>query len=544
MSSRQLLALPLLLLAAASAPAHPVPRDNHDRTLVVRLTPDAVVVDYRLEVDEYRATRDLPAEELEGVTDRKDFHAAFTRYHAGFLGNNLVARLDGKLLEFTCVYQRYQLLDHVRCDFRFRAPWKLSADKPHRFTFRESNYELDGFSTLHLSLDASPHLTLRDVVAPDEALLSRPPDKRQPGDADRIRKASATVLAVPSFLPGMAHPALPPDPEPPRPAAPRRLRGIVGQAKPLPTYPVGVVKVITRAAVADPVGVAKVSPGAVVAEAFLEKLVPMYPVGSEKSTPPPSDDQVETDHPGEHSLLHLLLDTRKGLALLLLLAAGFGAAHALTPGHGKTLVAAYLIGQRGTVGHALVLGLVTTLTHTGGVIILAILLAVSFRGVSPSSVQTALALIGGLLIAGLGLWLLLQRLTGRADHVHLGGGHHHHHDEPALATEPQAGWWQIILLGITGGIIPCWDAIAMLLLAISAQRLWLAVPLLLAFSAGLAGVLVLLGIAVVRAGEAARTHFGEGETFKKIVRALPILSAAVITALGLFLSFAAVRSVP
>ncbi len=191
----------------------------------------------------------------------------------------------------------------------------------------------------------------------------------------------------------------------------------------------------------------------------------------------------------------------------------------VTPGHGKTLVAAYLIGQRGTVGHALVLGLVTTLTHTGGVIILALVLAVSFQGVSPAAMQSALGLVGGLLIAGLGLWLLLQRLTGRSDHIHLPGGHHHHHGEPAGAMEtPRAGWWQIVLLGITGGIIPCWDAIAMLMLAISAQRLWLGVPLLLAFSAGLAGVLVALGIAVVRAGEAARARFGEGERFQKLVR--------------------------
>ncbi len=500
------LAFLVLLLATPSVWAHPVPRDNHDRTLVVRLTPDAVEVDYRLELDEYRAALDLPPDGLEGVTDRESFCAAFTRYHAGFLGNNLVAKLDGKPLEFTCIRQRHQLLDHIRCDFRFRAPWRLAADKGHRFTFRESNYELDSVSSLQLSLDGSTQLTLHNVIAPDDDLLALPADKRKPGDGERLRKVSATVLAVPSFFPGLAHPALSPDPEPLRHAAPRRLRGIVGHGKPIPPYPVGLVK----------------------------------------TTPPPSDDEAEEGHSSEHSLLHLLLDTRKGMALLLLLAAGFGATHALTPGHGKTLVAAYLVGQRGTMGHALVLGLVTTLTHTGGVIILSAVLALSFQGASPASLQAVLALVGGLLIAGLGLWLLLQRLTGRADHVHIGGGHHHHHEEDVVTNvpEPQAGWWQIILLGITGGIIPCWDAIAMLLLAISAQRLWLAVPLLLAFSAGLASVLVLLGIAVVRAGEAARARFGEGERFKQIVRALPIVSAAVITALGLFLSFSAVRSLP
>jgi ABC-type nickel/cobalt efflux system permease component RcnA len=505
MSREKLLSLSVFLIMAAVAPAHPVPRDNHDRTLVVRLTPEAVVVDYRLEVDEYRAALDVPRDVLEGVTDRAGIHAAFARYYASFLGNNLVARLDGKLLEFTCTHQRHQLLDHVRCDFRFRAPWQLSAGRTHLFTFRESNYELDSFSLLHISLDSSPNMTMRDVVAPDESVLARPPDKRQAGDGERLRKVSAMVLAEPSFLPGLAHPALPPDPEPPRHAAPRRLRGIAGQNKPVPPYPVAWVK----------------------------------------CTPPRFDDQVNGDHHGETSLLHLLLDTRKGLALLLLLAAGFGAAHALTPGHGKTLVAAYLVGQRGTMGHALVLGLVTTLTHTGGVITVAVILAIVNPEVSTAAIQASLGLVGGLLVAGLGLWLLLQRLSGRSDHIHLGGGHHHHHHETIGEPDaPKAVWWQVILLGITGGIVPCPEAIFMLFWAIAAQRLWMALPLLLAFSAGLAGVLVLLGIAVVRAGEAARSRFGEGERFKRFVRALPILSAAIITALGLFLSFAAVRSVP
>jgi ABC-type nickel/cobalt efflux system permease component RcnA len=507
MSRSQPLALLLLLAFASAGAAHPVPKDNHDRTLVVRLTPAALIVDYRLELDEYRAARDLPRSELEGVDSRKDFHAAFRRYHADVLANNLFAALDGKPLEFSCIQQRHQILDHIRCDYRFLARWKLAPGKAHRFTFREGNYELDNFSLLHLSLDVSPQMTARDVVSPDEELLNRPPDQRKPGDGERLRKLSATLLDLPSFLPGVARPALPPDPEEPRHAASGRRRSRVGRSKPVPAHPVGTVR----------------------------------------DSPPPSEEGDAGQDASHSRLLHLLLDTRQGLAVLLLLAAGFGAAHALTPGHGKTLVAAYLIGQRGTVGHALVLGLVTTLTHTGGVILLAILLAVSFRNVSPSALQYALALVGGLLIAGLGMWLFLQRLTGRADHIHLGGAGHHHHDpEPSEAKQeaPRAGWGQIVLLGVTGGIIPCWDAIAMLLLAISTQRLWLGVPLLLAFSAGLAGVLVALGVAVVRAGEAARARLGDKERFQKLINALPILSAAVITVLGLVLTFAAARSAP
>ncbi|MGH7170152.1 MAG: hypothetical protein ACRELF_01350, partial [Gemmataceae bacterium] len=160
-------------------------------------------------------------------------------------------------------------------------------------------------------------------------------------------------------------------------------------------------------------------------------------------------DLTAEEHP--QKLLHLL-DTRRGLVVLLLLAAGFGAVHALTPGHGKTLVAAYLVGEHGTVWHALLLGLMTTLTHTGAVFVLAIVFLIS-----PSAANVIYyvqGLVGGLLIAALGLWLLLQRLFGRADHFHFGGHSHHHHSHDHAhehAHPPSDGasvrWWHLVLLG-------------------------------------------------------------------------------------------------
>src|SRR5262249_19119042 len=132
--------------------------------------------------------------------------------------------------------------------------------------------------------------------------------------------------------------------------------------------------------------------------------------------------------PASHSLLLLLLDSQQGFFVLLVLAAFFGALHALTPGHGKTLVAAYLVGERGTVWHAILLGVVTTLTHTGAVLVLAAVLPWLFPQVVPEQIQRVLGLAGGLLIAGFGFWLLLRRLSGKADHIHIGGHGHHHHD--------------------------------------------------------------------------------------------------------------------
>jgi hypothetical protein len=277
-----------------------VPRDNHDRTVVVRLTPEAVVVDYRLEVDETRAAQDLPRSQYAGVASRKDFYAVFSRYFAPVLGENLVARLDGKALEFVCVRRRHELLDHLRCDYRFRAPWKLTPGRRHAFDFREGNYALDTASVLSVSLSASSGLTLGRVDAPDEALVSRPPEERSGRDAERLREVKATFVAEPSVERGVAKPALPPDPEAPRPPPRKRCRAQLAAVKPGP-------------AAEDVVAVAR-----------------------RTGPPAEAEEGVAGGEEGPRQLLHLLLDTRHGLAVALLLAAAFGAAHALTPGHGKT----------------------------------------------------------------------------------------------------------------------------------------------------------------------------------------------------------------
>ena len=246
--------------------------------------------------------------------------------------------------------------------------------------------------------------------------------------------------------------------------------------------------------------------------------------------------------------MHLFLNSDFGLPLMLLLAAGIGAVHALTPGHGKTMVAAYLVGERGTVAHAVFLGVVTTITHTGIVLLVAGVLFFLPEGMSENmrqSIQLGLGLVMGLAIAGLGLFLLLQRLAGRADHFHVGGGHHHHHGHHHHGHEPgrsdgekrRFGWWALTLLGVSGGLIPCWDAIALLVLAVGMNLFWLALLVLLAFSAGLASVLVLIGIAVVKFRGILGDRWGEG----RLVRALPILSAIVVTLMGFWICYEAVN---
>ncbi len=245
----------------------------------------------------------------------------------------------------------------------------------------------------------------------------------------------------------------------------------------------------------------------------------------------------------EQSLTHLL-DSETGLVGLLLMAFIFGAGHAFTPGHGKTMVAAYLVGERGTTRHAVVLGIVTTLTHTGAVIALAAILAWRYHDGVPQAVQGWLQIAGGVLVFFVAVWLLAMRLLGKADHVHFGPhGHHHHHAHDAAKPDPpqlpktRLPWVRVVLLGIAGGLVPCWDAVLLLCFAISAGRLSIAVPMLVAFSAGLAAVLVGLGVMVVLAQRFGRAKFEERRWF----RWLPVVSAAVLMVLGIVVARAGVQ---
>jgi ABC-type nickel/cobalt efflux system permease component RcnA len=258
---------------------------------------------------------------------------------------------------------------------------------------------------------------------------------------------------------------------------------------------------------------------------------------------------AEEAEPDATNWLTRVLDTPEGVWLSLLLAALWGAGHALTPGHGKTLVAAYLVGERGTVWHAILLGLVTTVTHTGAVLVLALLFRVLPGVVRP--IMGLLPLLSGFLIAGLGAWLFFCRISGRADHVHLGGHHHHHshghghghghgladhyHDEHGHVHHlpGNVGWGRLVVLGVSGGIVPCTAAIILFLSALGAQQPQLALSLLLAFSAGLAGVLVAIGMAVVLVKGFAETRWSGG----RLLRVLPMASAVIVFCLGLWLCY-------
>jgi nickel/cobalt exporter len=217
------------------------------------------------------------------------------------------------------------------------------------------------------------------------------------------------------------------------------------------------------------------------------------------------------------------------VALALLLAFFWGAVHALSPGHGKSIVAAYLVGTRGTAKHAALLGLTVTVTHTVGVFALGLVTLALSAFIFPEQLYPWLNLASALLVVFVGCGVLRSRLRHRRQHKH-GHGHHHHH-------EHQLSMRGLLGVGISGGLIPCPTALVVLLAAISLHRVGYGLVLILAFSLGLAAAMTGIGLLAVSAKKLAGRLRLEG----RVVRALPAVSAAIILVLGLVMT---VRALP
>jgi len=287
----------------------------------------------------------------------------------------------------------------------------------------------------------------------------------------------------------------------------------------------------------------------------------------------------------------LIKSNRVDLAFLLtaaLIAAVLGGFHALEPGHGKTLVAAYLVGSRGTAGHAVLLGAVVTASHTVSVYALGIITLYASQRVVPEQLYPWLGMTSGMLVAGLGFALFIRRYLSIDPHAHGGyahghaGDHHHphgddphhvqdhhhdydHHHDQAPAPLHRHTWWgghlredahgeahehqhphtheglsyppstaisfkSLFALGITGGIVPCPAALVVLLGALAVHRVAFGLFLIVAFSGELAAVLIGFGLAMVYARRFMSRFAARGPLTE---RWLPLASSAVITVVGL-----------
>ena len=223
-----------------------------------------------------------------------------------------------------------------------------------------------------------------------------------------------------------------------------------------------------------------------------------------------------------------------GLGLVLtslLVAALLGALHALGPGHGKTIVGAYLIGTRGTARHALFLGLVVTATHTLGVYLLGFATWGASAWVVPERLFPWISVLSGLLVIGIGASLVRSRLEVALGE-HADPHHHHDHDHGHSHLPPDVlGWRGLLALGVSGGLLPCPSALVVMLAAISLGRIGFGLVLIVAFSAGLAGVLGAIGLVFVYA----RSWFARLPVHGRFARYLPVASALVISVAGLLI---------
>lgn len=252
-----------------------------------------------------------------------------------------------------------------------------------------------------------------------------------------------------------------------------------------------------------------------------------------------------------------------GALVYVLSAFGLGALHALEPGHGKTMVAAYLVGSKGRPQDAVLLGIVVTLTHTLGVFVLALLSLTMAALFVPNQVERYLEIISGSLVLAVGIWMLWQRVLAKPwqemrhglnhrlnmahnhgsqvhhdhDHSHDHGHAHHDHDHsPVLDARGRLDMRGLVALGISGGIVPCPTAMAVLLAALSAGKIssiLSGMGLVVVFSLGLASVLIALGLAAVLSVDWLKDHTGAGEF---IGRYAGQASAWLVFVLGIFLT--------
>lgn len=243
----------------------------------------------------------------------------------------------------------------------------------------------------------------------------------------------------------------------------------------------------------------------------------------------------------------------------LLVAFGFGAMHALSPGHGKAVVGAYLIGSRGTVKHAIFLGVIVTVTHTLGVFALGLLTLFASNYILPEKLMPFLSFVSGLLVLFIGLTLFKDRLFTALgwktdshhghDHAHDGHSHSHaphdhshdhDHAHDGLAhthggsththlPPENITWRNLLALGISGGLLPCPSALVLMLSAISLGRIGYGIILTIVFSFGLAATLTAVGLVFLYVGK-----FFDSPTLSnsRIIKALPVFSSFVIACVG------------
>jgi ABC-type nickel/cobalt efflux system permease component RcnA len=607
------LAIAAVLLVPALGAAHPLGNFSISQYGAIRIAPDRIILRYLVDLAEIPTFQELQDTAL--PLDPGDGRVrAYLDRKVAALRDGLVLELDGRRLELQTDSADIIFppgvggLPTMKAGALFRAV--LPAALPpgsHRLDYRDRNFpDRAGWKEIIAVAAAGVALTSSTVPARDRSqelsdyptdLLNSPPQDLEAHVVFTLEPTPASAAtARPAAAGGAGSTTRPSDASPPRdtlPPAPSpqppRSPAVTAPAPPAPAAAGS--QGLTAAARPGPAATAATP------------LVPREPVAGPQEPPPPvpaaPDDRLDLrpnrDRSSRSGLADLVARREMGagfIALALLVAAGLGAFHALEPGHGKTVVAAYLVGSRGTVWHALWLGLIVTAAHTAGVYLLGVVTLYASRYIVPERLYPWLGVVSGLIVAGLGFTLFLRRYaaSGRPhDHGHSHGPDSHDHEgEPALAaalahgpshvdhahatadhghahahghdrshghshddhshrhdldhghghrhapvTDPDGRMSAsgLVALGVSGGLIPCPAAIVVLLTAVSLNRIGFGFLLIVAFSIGLAAILVAIGVLMVQARRVV-ARFGN-EQSPLIQRWLPLTSSAVMTLLGI-----------
>ncbi|MEH2330049.1 nickel/cobalt transporter [Nostoc sp.] len=285
---------------------------------------------------------------------------------------------------------------------------------------------------------------------------------------------------------------------------------------------------------------------------------------SSQQAPPPSvksSSRLDNALTGRSNDVFTRLITQENhnfLTILIALAIAFlwGGLHALSPGHGKTIVGAYLVGSRSNAQHALFLGLIMTITHTAGIFALGLVTLGTSQFILTEQLYPWLSVLSGVLVTVIGLNLFISRLQGTQvshshDHVHSHQHshdlhHHHRHVHHEHSHLPPHGdvssmkWSSLLALGISGGLLPCPSALVVLLSAIAMGRIGFGLALVSAFSLGLAAVLTGIGLMLVYA----KNRFEHLPLQIPRIKMLPVASALCITLIGLGITSQALLAHP
>lgn len=487
------IAIPLL--------AHPMGNFSINHYSGIFLSREFLELHYIIDMAEIPTFQEIQATGIKA--DPQDPHISqYLRNKEAELTRGLTVKVDEQTLQLSCGDRQVIFppgaggLPTMKLGFVCRAAVARLAAGPHRVEYRDDNFP-GRAGWKEIIVNADPELQLA-TSAPNHdrsSELSNYP-------TDLINSPPQDLAASANFV----------------------MPQVLNTRKPIRSTPRATKALAQPAATASPAELSSAIPAA--ASKPAAKLSP-----NAQGTP-------------RNAFTQLMASPRFSLWFLLtaaLIAAGLGALHALEPGHGKTLVAAYLAGSRGTAWHAVLLGVIVTLSHTASVYVLGGITLYASRYIVPDKLYPWLGAFSGLIIAAFGVMLFLRRWTGQD--ASLRKDHTHWHDRflgqasgstaaataPALAREALP-LRQLFILGITGGIVPCPAALVVLLSAVALHRIAFGFFLILAFSFGLAAVLIAIGLLIVQAGRFVSRFNSDSPLIRQ---RLPQISAILISIVGI-----------